>query len=124
MNKDTPAMQTHDDELLFSRQFSPTVPLSQEIEARSRKNLASILQKLGSTGQCKLAEALGVHESTVSRLKDGEFERWAKALAILGLQIAPSDQKLYPQEQIDAFFVLIRARMNSAGNADEFLLGN
>ena len=117
-------MHSIDDEPLFSRQFSPTMPLSSEVEARSRKNLAAILQKLGSTGQGKLAESLGVHESTVSRLKDGEFERWAKALAILGLQIAPSDQKLYPQDQIDAFFILIRARMNSAGNADEFLLGN
>lgn len=99
--------------------------VSSETKTRSRKNHSVILQKLASIGQAKVAESLGVHESTVSRWKDGggDIEKFANVLATLGLQVAPIEMKLYPDDQIAALFTLLRAHMNRADGAEHFFLG-
>jgi hypothetical protein len=56
---------------------------------RSRKNEQVILQALAATGQGELAKAMGVHESTVSRFKEGGITQFAAALAHLGLKVVP-----------------------------------
>lgn len=93
-----------------------------EIATRSRKNHQTILQKLGSIGQARLAETLGCHESKVSRMKDkdGDIEKMALMLSALGLQVVPAEMKMYPDDQIDALFTLLRANMNRADGAQEF----
>lgn len=48
-----------------------------------------VLQRLVSVGQKTVADAIGLSESTVSRWKEGEIERWAKLFALLGLQVVP-----------------------------------
>ena len=65
----------------------PTLNL--DAEARAREFEALILQRLVSVGQKTLADANSVNESTVSRWKEGDIERWCKVLALLGLQVAP-----------------------------------
>ncbi len=47
------------------------------------------MQRLVSVGQKTVADAIGLSESTVSRWKEGEIERWAKLFALLGLQVVP-----------------------------------
>ncbi len=47
------------------------------------------MQRLVSVGQKSVADAIGLSESTVSRWKEGEIERWAKLFALLGLQVVP-----------------------------------
>lgn len=47
------------------------------------------MSRLASVGQKTVADAIGVNESTVSRWKDGEIERWSKVLAMLDLQVVP-----------------------------------
>lgn len=93
-----------------------------EIATRSRKNQSAILQKLGSVGQSRLAEILGCHESKVSRMKEegGDIEKMANTLSALGLQVVPAEMRMYPDEQIDALFTLLRANMNRADGAQEF----
>lgn len=63
--------------------------LSPEQDARARDFEALILSSLLSMGQKALADALGVSESTVSRWKEGDIERWCKVLALLNLQLVP-----------------------------------
>ncbi len=48
-----------------------------------------MLQRLLSVGQKTVADAMTLSESTVSRWKEGEIERWSKVLALLGLQVVP-----------------------------------
>ena len=48
-----------------------------------------ILQRLVSVGQKTIADAIHLSESTVSRWKEGEIERWSKVLALLELQVVP-----------------------------------
>lgn len=47
------------------------------------------MQRLVSVGQKTVADSIGLSESTVSRWKEGEIERWAKLFALLGLQVVP-----------------------------------
>jgi len=96
-----------------------------EISTRSHKNQSAILQRLSSVGQARLAETLGCHESKISRMKDkdGEIEKMARILSALGLQVVPADMKMYPDDQIDALFTLLRAHMNRADCAQDFFLG-
>lgn len=66
-----------------------TTALSQDPSARAREIEALVLQRLVSVGQKTVADAIGLSESTVSRWKEGEIERWAKLFALLGLQVVP-----------------------------------
>ena len=66
-----------------------TETLSQEAHARAREFESLILSRLLSAGQKTIADAIGLSESTVSRWKEGEIERWSKVLALLGLQLVP-----------------------------------
>lgn len=66
-----------------------TCGLSQDPSARAREIESLILRRLSSVGQRQVSEAIGLSESTVSRWKEGEIERWAKLFALLGLQVVP-----------------------------------
>jgi hypothetical protein len=67
----------------------------------ARKIHAAILQRLASYGQIRVAEALGVHESTVSRMKGDDLERLARLLAALDLKVVPAEAKCYQPEFIE-----------------------
>jgi hypothetical protein len=68
-----------------------TAELSPELDARARKNGATILQALAAVGQVEVAKRLKVSESTVSRYKDkdGQIEEIGKLLAAMGLKVVP-----------------------------------
>ncbi|EOD9077786.1 CII family transcriptional regulator [Pseudomonas aeruginosa] len=57
--------------------------LNPERDARAREFESLILNRLLSVGQKTVADTIGVSESTVSRWKEGEIERWCKVLALL-----------------------------------------
>ncbi|EPH0891584.1 TPA: transcriptional regulator [Pseudomonas aeruginosa] len=63
--------------------------LNAERDARAREFESLVLNRLLSVGQRTVADAIGVSESTVSRWKEGEIERWCKVLAHLVLQLVP-----------------------------------
>ncbi|AWE72781.1 bacteriophage CII family protein [Pseudomonas aeruginosa] len=63
--------------------------LNAERDARAREFESLILNRLLSVGQKTVADTIGVSESTVSRWKEGEIERWCKVLAHLVLQLVP-----------------------------------
>lgn len=73
---------------------------------RSRKITQAILQALAATGQSELAKAMGVHESTVSRLKDGGIETFAHALSHLGLKVVPVGMRCFEPGYVDALKTL------------------
>ncbi|PRC93072.1 CII family transcriptional regulator [Solimicrobium silvestre] len=87
-------------------------PLSAEDVERSRKNHAIILSRLASVGQSTVANGIGVHESTISKMKDGDLERFAKIAAVLGLKVVPVEMKCYPADKMDAILILARSNLN------------
>lgn len=85
-----------------------TPALSQDPGARAREIESLILRRLSSVGQRQVAEAVGISESTVSRWKEGEIERWSKVLALLGLQVVPDEARCHPAEYIESLQTLAR----------------
>ena len=79
---------------------------SPDMDARAREFEALLLNRLLSAGQKAVADAIGVSESTVSRWKEGEFERWCKVLALLNLQVVPMSAQCHPPEYIQALKTL------------------
>jgi hypothetical protein len=108
----------NNDDALYSR--TPTVPVSAEIKERSRKNEALILNRLAAAGQVHAAAAIGVHESTINKMKEkGDFERTALFLAFLGLKVVPIEMKCYDPVQMDAIFALAKSRLNTMESASQ-----
>lgn len=61
---------------------------------RARKTVQLVLQRLQEPGTgVAVAAAMGVSESTVSRLKTGHLEELALMLATLGLKVVPTEYK-------------------------------
>ncbi len=91
-------------------------PVSLTVDERARKNLQGILQALSSIGQARVAEALGVSESTISRWKDsGELERLARLLAVLGQKNVGQDRQCVKP---DEFHFLTRIASRAIANQE------
>lgn len=73
---------------------------------RARKNESAMLQALATMGQNELARAMGVNESTVSRLKDGRIAEMSIALAHLGLKVVPNGMQCFQPEYVEALQTL------------------
>lgn len=96
-------------------------PLSTETLATSRKIEAVILQKLASVGQARVAEALGISESTVSRLKDGDISRFSKILAEIGLKAVPVSYRCYKPDYIEFLLQAARIGVRSLQSAEDLI---
>ena len=73
---------------------------------RSRKNVQVILQALASTGQNEVARSMAVHESTISRMKDGGIETFGALLAHLGLKAVPVGVQCFDPVYVEALKTL------------------
>lgn len=81
----------------------------------ARKSYSAVLQALAdpesTCNQSKLAERLGVSESTVSRLKNDQLLEILRMLAHMGFKVVPNTVRCYPADQIGAIFALAKERM-------------
>lgn len=84
------------------------------LDESARKIHTSILQALANASQKRVADALGIHESSVSRMKstDGDIENMARLLAVLGLKVVAVDVLTYKPEMINALHTLARAGLD------------
>ena len=90
-------------------------------DERAQKNQTLILSRLQSVGQAKLAEALQTSESTISRWKAEQIEQTAKALAVLGLKVVPTDVRCFDPRQIDAILQLAKLKLSEIDGADQLV---
>jgi len=87
--------------------------VSATIEARARKNYTQMLKALAERTQAAVALQLGCNESTVSRWKDGEFEKTARALAAMGLKVVPQDLECWPPNYIESLRTLAKLAVSA-----------
>jgi hypothetical protein len=92
---------------------------STQLDARSRKNCATILKGLASAGQAKAAEAIERDESAVSRMKDKDIPALAKLLAVCGLKVVPEGVKCYDPNFIGAVLYLAKGQLAKLENPTE-----
>jgi len=70
----------------------------------------TVFQRLAAVGQDEVAKALGLSDSTVSRMKD-EVPRFAGMLERLGLKVVPVEMQCYDEKTIASILVLANQRM-------------
>lgn len=88
-----------------------TSTLSPEQAERARKNYSQIMQRLGSVGNAAVAAAVGVDESTISRMKPEKFQEFSQILAVLDLKIVPTKARCFNEKEIEAIFQMAKMRM-------------
>lgn len=76
--------------------------VSQELRERARKTETILRNQLAEVGQARMAERLGVSESTVSRWKADQVEQLALQLTALGLKVVPLDANLITADEVKA----------------------
>lgn len=86
----------------------PTSSLSQERDDIAREIETLILQRVPRVSQKLIATETGCSESTVSRWNDGEYQRWAQVLALLGLRAVPQSAVVVTAEYLSALETMAR----------------
>lgn len=82
----------------------------------------AVLQRLQEPGRAMaIATAMGISESTISRLKNDHLSSMCELIAHAGLKIVPVEMKCYPPEKIDALLTLAKAHLASIESADEMV---
>ena len=89
--------------------------LSPELSARARDIEALMLKQLLSVGQKNIAQSIGLSESTISRWKEGEIERWCKVIALLDLKLVPFSAQCHPARYIQALKTLAELGLQAEG---------
>lgn len=72
------------------------------------KNTAALLHALAASCQKRVADSMGVHESTISRMKSpgGDIESFASLAAALGLKLVGADEQTYRPDVIKALHTM------------------
>lgn len=76
--------------------------VSPELRERSRKIETLLRNALAEVGQTRVADKMGVSESTVSRLKADDIERMALFIVALGLRVVDTDQRTISASDLQA----------------------
>lgn len=80
-----------------------------DVIERARKNEQTILKHLSEAKQARVAEVVGVHESTISKMKgNGDFEKIGRLLSACGLKVVPVEFECHSPEWISALRELAR----------------
>lgn len=95
--------------------------VSTVVSERARKIESAVLQGLATQGQVSAAKALGVSESAISRLKDGQIHVVAQLLAFLGLKVVPEQVKCVDPEMAQAMYKLYSAAVERMQDPTELL---
>ena len=82
--------------------------LSHDKDDIAREIETLILQRVARVSQKQIATETGCSESTVSRWNDGEYQRWARVLAILGLRAVPDTAVVVTAEYLSALETMAR----------------
>lgn len=82
---------------------------------KARKAHSALLQALQEGGkQGAIAVALGVSDSTVSRIKTEKVEDALNLLYLAGFKLVPADAKCYPADYVTALHTMARMHMTAA----------
>lgn len=85
---------------------------------KARKALSSVLQVLKSNGkQGAVATALGVSDSTMSRLVNDHMEQVITALYNAGFKVVSQEMRCYPSADVEAWYSAYKQQISRADTA-------
>ena len=83
-------------------------------EDRARKIVSSVLKATQrDASQTAIAAAMGVSESTVSRLLSDHLDKLALVLAHAGLRVVGQDMRCFPPDYVDALLLMAKQHLSS-----------
>lgn len=89
---------------------------------RARKACSTVLRAMQEPGrQGAIAAAMGVSESTVSRLKNDQLEQFCLLLAHAGLKVVPVEMQCFPADKVQALLTLARAHLAAVERPDQLV---
>jgi hemoglobin-like flavoprotein len=87
-----------------------------EPSARARKITSTVMQHVHADRQTAIAAAIGVHESTVSRLLSDHLDKLAQVLAHAGLKVVPEAYRCVDPEVARAIEIIHDKAMQRVGS--------
>jgi hypothetical protein len=97
--------------------------VSAMVNEMTRKIERVILHSLADTGQAKAATLMGLSESTVSRMKDGQIHAICQLISACGLKVVPAKYKCLDPIKAQAMVTLYEAALARISNPIELLWG-
>ena len=88
---------------------------------RARKIETIVRRRTIQVGQATLARETQETESKISRLMNADLPLISNSLALLGLKVVPEEMKCYDRGQIEAIFMLARARMQRMESIEDLI---
>lgn len=82
------------------------------VAEKARKMEAAVLRKLAQTSQTSAAKELGVSDTYISRLKDGQIHVVAHLLAFLGFKLVPEQVTCVDRDRLQALCLLYQAAVD------------
>jgi hypothetical protein len=83
-------------------------------EDRARKIVSSILKATQrDASQTAIAAAMGVSESTVSRLLSDHLDKLALVMAHAGLRVVGQDMRCFPPDYVDALLLMAKQHLSA-----------
>ena len=88
--------------------------------AIARKAQSVVLRRLqADASQKAVALAMGVNESTVSRLINDHLAKFCLLLAHCGLKVVPIEARCFKPEEVDALVLLAKRHMASVTSSQQ-----
>lgn len=69
-------------------------------------------------GQVRIAEAVGVSEATISRMKSEQLAQVAAVIAAAGMKVVPEEMRCYPAKKLNAILELARDHLNALDDVE------
>lgn len=87
---------------------------------RARKIASTVLQAMQKDAkQTAIAAAIGVSDSTVSRLVSDHLDKFSLVLAHAGLKVVPVEMQCFPQAKVQALLTLARDHLAQIDHPDQ-----
>ncbi len=100
-------------------------PSSTDPAARARKIVSTVLQRAQRDAtQSAIATAMGVSDSTISRLLSDHLDKLALVLAHSGLKVVPMEFQCVDPVRAQAMATMYEAAIKRVGNPVELLWDN
>ena len=84
---------------------------------RARK-IETLIRNRMNGNQHQIATALGLSESSISRLKESQIAQFSLLLAHLGIKAVPVEMHVYDEDEINALLTIARKRLEQTKTID------
>jgi hypothetical protein len=90
------------------------------VDETARNSHSIVLQRIREPGrQLAVATAMGLSESTISRLKNEHLQPLCTLLAHCGLKIVPTENTCIAPDKINALLTLAKAHLDQIDSANQ-----